>query len=67
MVKIRDLKLGQEFYFNGNRSVIYMFLEFTYKKNGVTIQAAKCVIPGKLRPIYISAKHSVNVLKTAVI
>lgn len=64
--QIKNLAIGSEFYFSDNRSKIFHLLSFQTRANG-SVKSARCLIHGKLYPVFISAAHSVNVLSTPVI
>ena len=66
MVSIMELAPGQEFYFENDKTQLFVILSFLYRKDR-TIKTAKCCKPGKLYPIYINAKREVIVLQTPVI
>lgn len=55
MAKMTDLLPGQEFYIEGHRQGLFIFLSFLRRKDG-TVKTAKCCKPGKLQPVYISVK-----------
>lgn len=66
MVTLNELGRGQEFYFENDRSQLFVILGFIYRKDG-TIKTARCCKPGKLYPVYINATRQVIVLQTPVI
>lgn len=66
MKPINELLPGDEFYFNNDKTQLFVILSFLYRKNG-TIKTARCCKPGKLYPVYINARHTVTVLQTPVI
>ncbi len=67
MPTLSELKKGNEFYFEDNRASLFVFKGFIYRKDG-SIKTAVCNAPGKLHPIYISAKQQpIIILQTPVI